>query len=725
MTDKPLHVVFLWHMHQPFYKDPVTGQYRLPWVRLHGTKDYLDMVEILDEFPPIKQNFNLVPSLLEQLDDYCEGGATDTYLEASRKEAKDLSPEERHFMLDNFFLAHWDNMIGLFPRYSELLTKRGVRPGRSELDRAARYFTDQDFLDLQVLFNLCWVDPLFREKDPFLSYLCRKGKGFTEEDKRTLIEKQMEILKRIIPAYREKSATGRIELSFSPFYHPILPLLCDTDIARLSMPEVKLPGRRFRHPEDALRQIRGGMEYFERTFGFKPTGMWPPEGSVSEEVLSMISREGIKWVATDEGVLSNSLGKQLRDNTGRMITPNLLYRPYFFDEVSVIFRDRVLSDQIGFVYSQKEAGEAAEDLIHRLLEIRKDLPVGGPYLVPIILDGENAWEYYKNDGRDFLLRLYEGLSLDERLETVTISEFISEAGKGERLAGLFPASWINADFGIWIGHEEDNTAWNYLGHVRDRLEGFEKQNPGVRTEEAWKAIQIAEGSDWNWWYGDDHLSETQEEFDELFRLNLMKVFREVGAEVPEWLFVPVLKRDREVSPMLAIRGFIDPTIDGLLTSYYEWYQGAELDVRKSGGSMHRSESLLHKVYFGFNRDYLFLRVDPSIPFSEFGDDTELSILVSQPAQRRITCPVKGNQIRGVLYEKIGNEWKVSGEVDDAAVRDIFEIGIPFRRLGASEKDEMHLVVSLNRMGEEIERCPWRGYLSLIVPTENFEATMWY
>jgi alpha-amylase/alpha-mannosidase (GH57 family) len=724
MTDKPLHVVFLWHMHQPFYKDPMTGRYRLPWVRLHGTKDYLDMVEILDEFPAIKQNFNLVPSLLEQLTDYCENGATDTYLETSRKQASELDAEERRFMLENFFLAHWDNMIGLFPRYRELLVKRGTHPAGSELARTSRYFTDQDFLDLQVLFNLCWVDPLFRTKDPLLSALCRKGRNFTEEDKRMLLEKQMEILGRIISAYRQKAAEGRIELSCSPYYHPILPLLCDTDVARVSMPEVRLPGQRFRHPEDAVKQVRSGIEYFEETFGFRPAGMWPSEGSVSEEVLRIVSREGIKWVATDEGVLANSLRKKLRDASGEITEPGLLYRPYMFNDVSIIFRDRVLSDLIGFVYSQWDAARASQDLIHRLLGIRETLPSGGRYLVPIILDGENAWEYYKNDGRDFLLRLYEGLSREERLKTVTVSGSIGENGSGERLGGLFPASWINADFGIWIGHEEDNTAWEYLGHVRDKLEEFEKRNPGTPTEAAWKAIHVAEGSDWNWWYGEDHVSETQEEFDELFRLNLMDVFREMGTEVPEWLFVPVLKRDRSISPALAIRGFIYPTIDGMVTSYYEWYQGAELDVRKSGGSMHKSESLLATVHFGFNRDYLFLRMDPRVPFAEFGEDTEFVIVTSQPAERRITCPVRVGAIKGVLYEKADGGWKAAGEIEDAAVGEIFEIGIPFRSLGASEKDEIHLFVSVNRGGEEIERCPWRGHLGVIVPTENFEAMMW-
>ncbi len=373
MTDNPLHVAFVWHMHQPYYKDPLSGYYRLPWVRLHGTKDYLDMVEILKDFPSIRQNFNLVPSLLEQLMDYSEGSAKDLYLEISRKNAKELGEDEKIFILENFFLAHWNNMIRPFPRYHELLVKRGTRVIKSDLARAMKYFTDDDFLDLQVFFNLCWIDPLFREKDPFLRVLSEKGHGFTEEEKALLLQKQLEIVGRIIPTYKEMALGGQIELSFSPFYHPILPLLCDTDASRVAMPNVPLPRQRFLHPEDAEAQIRTGIEYFGKVFGFRPAGMWPSEGSVSEDVVRLAARNGVRWLATDEGILSNSLNKRLRDNSGNLTGPDLLYRPYTYEGVSLVFRDHVISDLLGFVYSQWDPKKAAEDLISRLRTIRNSL----------------------------------------------------------------------------------------------------------------------------------------------------------------------------------------------------------------------------------------------------------------------------------------------------------------------------------------------------------------
>jgi alpha-amylase/alpha-mannosidase (GH57 family) len=711
-------------MHQPFYKDPVTGLYRLPWVRFHGTKDYLDMAEILIDFPDIKQTYNFTPSLLEQIVDYTEKNAKDKYLEFTLKKASELDMEERLFILENFFLANWDNMIKPFPRYYELLMKRGLHFIRNDLIRTIRYFSDGDLLDLQVLFNLCWIDPLFRKKDPFLKMLVDKGRDYTEEDKHMLISKQFSILKEIIPKYTEMVKTGQIELSVSPFYHPILPLLCDTSSARIAMPGVNLPQKRFSHPEDAQKQIRMGIDYFERLFGYRPTGMWPSEGSVSEEVLRIASNEGIKWIGTDEDILSISIGKQLRDASRNMIEPGILYRPYTFENVSVIFRDHNLSDLIGFVYPKWDSKKASEDFINRLIQVWSSLPKDKPHLLSIILDGENAWEYYKNDGHDFLRYLYEGLSKEKRLKTVTVSEYINEHDKGEPLNRLHAGSWINANYGVWIGHEEDNTAWDYLTETRNDLDIFQKMNPEKKLAEAWKAIYIAEGSDWNWWYGDEHSTETQKDFDELFRMNLMKVYKEIGKDAPQHLFIPVLREDRGISPAITIRGFIEPKIDGIVTSYYEWYQCAHMDIKKYGGSMHKAESILSNLYYGFNKDNLFLRIDPAIPFIELPDNTKFSINIVKPSQIKIIISVKPS-LKAELFRKSNETWEKIKDISDVAVQDIFELGIPFIDLNAGEKDEINLFISIIKNGEEIERCPWRGYIALTVPTPDFEAMMWY
>jgi len=310
------------------------------------------MVLLLEDFPTLHQTFNLVPSLIQQIKDYVENGATDRFLDLTLRPASDLSPPEKITLLKNFFMANWEQMIAPYPRYLELLLKRGYQATGHDLERAAFYFTEQDFLDLQVCFNLVWFDPLFKESDPLLIELLRKGKDYTEEEKGLVIEKQREILGRIIPTYQRLAATGRIELTTTPYYHPILPLLCDTDLARMAVPEVALPKKRFQHPEDARHQIERAVAYHREVFGMTPRGMWPSEGSVSEEVIPLVADAGIQWLATDEGVLRESYrrsGLEFDKVIGAQ------YLPYRVSkegrEVTLFFRDRFLSDRSGVVYS--------------------------------------------------------------------------------------------------------------------------------------------------------------------------------------------------------------------------------------------------------------------------------------------------------------------------------------------------------------------------------------
>ncbi len=711
-------------MHQPFYKDPFTGVYRLPWVRLHGTKDYLDMAMMLEDYPEIRQTFNLVPSLLEQIIDYTDNNARDKFLDVTQKRASDLSEDDRVFILQNFFLANWETMVRPFPRYYELLVKRGLRFSEADLRRTARYFSEDDFLDLQVLFNLVWVDPLFRKNDPFLLALAEKGKGYTEEEKALLIEKQSTILRGIIPKYKELSDKGQIELSTSPFYHPILPLLWSTDVAREPVPDIRLPRRKFSYPMDATAQVQMAIDFHEAIFGRKPSGMWPSEGSVSEDVLRAFRDEGVEWVATDEDILARSLNEKLRGPSGNVLKPALLYSAYEFSGVSMVFRDHRISDLIGFVYSGWDPKGAASDLIERLLRTQSSLSSREPHIVPVILDGENAWEYYRNDGHDFFRYLYEGLSKEERLRTTTISEYLKIQGGRKKLDRLSAGSWIYANFNVWIGHEEDNTAWDYLTETREALEEFQRVHPEERADAAWKAIYVAEGSDWNWWYGGEHATELAGEFDELYRLNLMKVYKEMGRDIPPHLHVPVLREDRAVSPSLEIRGFIHPKIDGIMTSYFEWYQGAYMDVGKSGGSMHMAEGLISRIYYGFDRDTLFIRFDPKGCFDDLPEDTVFSIEILRPFPFRVDIPLRGEKGAKLMTGERG-EWAVERDITDVAIGDVLECAVPFRVIKAEERDEINFFLSIRKGGDQVERCPWRGYITLTVPTPDFEAMMWH
>jgi len=732
MSDHPLSIALVWHMHQPYYKDDLTGSYILPWVRMHGIKDYYDMPALLADFPDIHQTFNLVPSLLKQIRDYVENGATDKFLALTLTPAAELIHEDKLFLLKNSFMANWDTMIRPYPAYWQLLDRRGYSVSPNDLENATRYYTTQDYLDLQVWFNLTWFDPLFKQNDTLLKDLIRKGSGFTENEKALLIRKQREVMALIIPEYRKLAGMGRIELTTTPFYHPILPLLYDTDLALVATPDIHLPVNRFAHAEDAKTQIERALAYHEELFGSRPRGMWPAEGSVAEEIIPLLADAGIEWIATDEGVLARSLGIHIeRDFAGVMKNPEVLYKPYLAGKgdkrVSIVFRDHTLSDLIGFVYSKWDYKNAVNDLIDRLHRVRKGL-ADGPHLVSVILDGENAWEYYQNDGRDFFLYLYERLSREQGLRCVTVGEYLREHPARASIERLHAGSWINANYRVWIGHEEDNRAWDLLTQTRQALTDYAARNGDPeKLAKAWEEIYIAEGSDWNWWYGDDHFSENDEEFDLLFRTHLMNVYRLIGGDIPDELQIPILREDRQALPTVGLSAFISPTIDGQVTNYFEWLPAGFYDVSQGGGAMHRGDSIITHIYYGFDLANMFIRLDPSgglkdekvadlAFFINFlnpkGMDVEIRIT---PRERRVTA---------ALYKGENGNRLQAAAINTVAANDIIELAVPFELLGVKANEEVQIFVTVERSGSEVEKWPFRGFIQFKVPTDDFEAMMW-
>jgi alpha-amylase/alpha-mannosidase (GH57 family) len=511
-------------MHQPFYKDLITGEYRLPWTRLHALKDYYGMVKILEDFPSIRQTFNLVPSLLVQLEEYARGEARDPFLALALKPAETLTPADREFLLRNFFLAEPARMIYRFPRYGELYTNH----------QAGKEFEVQDFRDLQMLSQLAWFDEDIREKDPEVRQLMEKGRNYSLEDQVLMGRKQREICALVIPEYAKMAQSGQIEISTTPFYHPILPLICDSGTGAVSHPGLPLPPR-FRYPGDALLQLARARMYVEQTFGVAPVGLWPSEGSVSDEALRLAAAAGFRWAATDDGVLGKTLDKA--------VTPEMAYRPYVWAQngsaMQMIFRDHMLSDLIGFVYSGMDAEEAASDFLRRIQEnCAKILADGHDALVPIVLDGENAWEFYAHNGRPFFRVLYAGIAADPRMEALTVSEACARIPAAS-IDHISPGSWIDANFNIWIGAEEDNRAWELLLAARQAYDtAVAASEDGKRL--ALEELLIAEGSDWNWWYGPEHDSPNRLEFDALYREHLSNVYRALGLAVPEELSHPIL-----------------------------------------------------------------------------------------------------------------------------------------------------------------------------------------
>jgi alpha-amylase/alpha-mannosidase (GH57 family) len=577
---------FLWHMHQPFYKDLWTGQYKLPWTRLHALKDYAGMVEILDEFPKVRQTFNLVPSMIAQIEEYAAGAASDPFLECAVIPAEDLTESQRIFMRRYLFQANVERMIHRYPRYRELYDSRG----RMSIG---------DLRDLQVLSQLVWFDEDLRARDAELMELARKGRDYSLDDQSVMARKQRESLKRVIPVYREFAARGQIEIATTPFYHPILPLICDSEIAAVSRPGIALP-RQFRYPEDAREQLMRARSYMRDKLGVAPNGLWPSEGSISDEALSLAADCGFKWAASDNGVLSRTLHRDAG--------PELTYHNYRWHqhgrEIQLLFRDHFLSDLIGFNYQRVPATDAAE---HFLAQIRNNTQ-GRDMLVPIILDGENAWEWYEANGRPFLRELYRRISDDPNLEAVTISEALARF-EPRSLGGVVPGSWINANFDIWIGAEEDNVAWELLLDARREYDDA-RDTPGISDDMrqlAYEELLIAEGSDWCWWYGPEHGSDNRPEFDQLYRDHLSNVYRALGRTPPDALSQPILKSqpgELHEPPLNAIYA----TLDGEITSIFEWSGAGRFRPDVRGNSMH-SEPLLRELFYGIGGENLFVRLD--------------------------------------------------------------------------------------------------------------------
>jgi alpha-amylase/alpha-mannosidase (GH57 family) len=610
-----IRILFLWHMHQPFYKDLATLRYRLPWVRLHALKDYYGMVKLLEEFPGVHQTFNLVPSLLVQLEDHARGTAHDPLFEVVAKPAADLTQEERSLAVQYLFQANVANLIARHPRYFELYQVYSAYPHHPE--EAARRFTTQDFADLQILSQLAWFDESFLQ-DPELAALIGKGRDFDRDDQRLMIQRQQQILASVIPAYRQAAGDRRIEISTSPFYHPILPLLCDTGLGAVSSPGLTSPSRRFAYPEDAAEQLSRGLALHERIFGLRPAGVWPSEGAVSDEVLAIAHRLGVQWMATGEGVLGRTLGTQFRRQEEAVLTAagaGTLYDLYRYrtDEASMylLFRDQALSDLIGFVYSGMPAKEAALHFIQRLKKSAQPvLDAGKDAIVPIILDGENAWEYFPASGRDFLRHLYATLQSDPVLEPLTVSEAIARHPSTgfAPLERITPGSWIDANFNIWIGAEEDNLAWDHLTAARDHYAERAPHVPREKRELAYEELLIAEGSDWNWWYGPEHSTANDSDFDDLYRKHLTNVYHALGVSPPDVL-AQRIRRLTQPTRLVPQTAYIHPRVDGEPVGFFDWFGAARCQADGRGASMHGRRVFLESAYAGINERYLFGRLD--------------------------------------------------------------------------------------------------------------------
>lgn len=695
----PLYIAFIWHMHQPYYRDLATGACSMPWVRLHATKDYLDMVKILEPFPGIHQTFNLVPSLLDQLEEYLPPlNRSDVFLELSRKPADQLLEHDKRFLLQWFFLANLERMIKPYPRYHDLLAKRGLHVTEEAWPAIQKRFRTQDYLDLQVWFNLTWIDPWLRQQDARLAALEAKGSHFSEEEKRVVLEEHLALIGRVIPAYREAAARGQVELTTSPYYHPIMPLLCDLRAAHAALPHLTLPQTVFRHPEDARWHLQAGMSRHEQAFGMRPHGVWPPEGSVSEETVKLAIEANVRWIATDEAILWRTL-KSARLSS-QLYRPHLLRRKG--GQLAIVFRDRELSDLIGFVYSQWDPAIAAADFLKRLGDIHQQFAhADRPALVSVILDGENAWEFYPRDGHVFLTSLYQALAADERIRCVTVSEYLQQhpIERDDSLPELFSGSWIDGNFATWIGHPEKNAAWVALANAREAFAPLSRENP--KHAQAWKSLGAAEGSDWMWWFGDTHFSAQAEEFDRLFRAHLANAYQLAGLEVPGTLTAPL--RGHVVPSLYEPTGPIHPTIDGRESSYYEWLYAGVIELKQQYSAIQRSAQCLQRLYYGADQTHRYVRIDLDLPRVSRLSSWTIEIVLARSLRIDVRPTPEGIRARVAAP---------ASALLPCALSRILELAIPHDLVKRESNEKLELAITLKEGEDIVERYPTESVFEL-------------
>ncbi|MDO8437094.1 MAG: glycoside hydrolase family 57 protein [Nitrosomonadaceae bacterium] len=548
---QPLNLVLLWHMHQPDYRNYKTGEFTLPWVYLHAIKDYTDMAHHLEAHPRIKAVVNFVPVLLDQLEDYAAqfalGRMRDPLLRLlATPELEQVSASERLRVFDSCFSSNHTTMMQPYPAYQRLYDLHEMLRGHGEAQLA--YLSGQYLADLLVWYHLAWTGESVRRGNEVVARLMAQGGNFSHADRVELFNLIGELIRGLIPRYRKLAESGQIELSTTPHYHPLSPLLIDFTSARDSLPGVALPTEEV-YPGGRSRvafHVTSAMESHVRRFGIKPVGVWPAEGAVSSPLLEILAEHGCQWSASSEGVLVNSLHKSYPDKPlpqrGRY-----LYRPYRVqgrtDGMTCFFRDDRLSDMIGFEYAKWFGRDAAEHLVHSFEQISRDAPAEESPVVSVILDGENAWEYYPYNGYYFFDDLYEILENHPSIRATTYRDYIAspEFADAVVLPVLAAGSWVYGTFSTWIGDPDKNHAWDLLCAAKHSYDLVMQSGRLTAEEKAAAGRQLAscESSDWFWWLGDYNPPNVVEGFDKLFRDNLANLYSLLKLPVPAAVFKPI------------------------------------------------------------------------------------------------------------------------------------------------------------------------------------------
>jgi alpha-amylase/alpha-mannosidase (GH57 family) len=698
-----LHVAIIWHMHQPYYRQPGSDVALLPWARLHATKDYLHMAQVAEKYPDVHVTFTLVPSLAEQLQDYANGALQDRLMQLARQVY--FSPDDKRYLLNICYSISWGNIIRRYPPYAALLDRRHLALLNPD------YFSEQTYRDLIVWFNLAWTDPNLLEEDELLRNLVEKGENYSLEDAEALIQRQLQIVGAVIPTYRRLQDQGQIEVITVPYYHPILPLLVDSQIAQRPSPGLPIPDPPFRAAADAQAQITQGVALHQALLGRAPQGMWPSEGAVSPEIAPMAVGRGIRWMATDEAILGKSLGQFFdRDGNDFLYRPDLLYKPYRLHtprgDVSFVFRDHNLSDRVGFTYQRLGGEQGAEDMIVRLKRIAHQLRHREtPALVSIILDGENAWETYEHNGDIFLHAFYRRLQEDPDLRAVTVSEHLDAYPPEDELTNLASGSWIRGDFTTWIGDPEHTEAWRRLRDLRIAYDAWLETGPSsAQVGEAQRHLFAAEGSDWFWWYSHHNKSDQDPLFDQTFLDNLAAAYRTMGQTPPLADLVPIQGvSQRLVSPTATIT----PRLSVESDPRAQWARARVLRVTASVGAMQQAGGSIQALRYGNDANYLYLRLELTSPI----DEHHVEVSIYTDAGEYLISRGRG-QTTTFFYHLANGSHISLGPTTCSVSGILLETAIPLARLGISSPtagDKLGVLVRLDPNSSQAEQLPIAGH----------------
>lgn len=599
----------IWHMHQPDYRDN-SGMMQMPWVFLHAIKDYYDMPWMMSRHDGIKATFNITPPLIEQIklyyDEPCEN---DYFLNLWYKDSSELDQNQREWMTKICKSAQFDTMVSPHPHFAYLYNKEVL--------------SSNEFFDLEVLFILSWCGVYLKQNSKVVSSLITKQKNYDFNDKTALLNELKEFIKGIFDYYKSLHAKGLISISTTPLNHPILPLLLDMNNALKANPSTNIPHQHESLSVDANLQVSRAIDMFRDTFGFSPEGFWPAEGAVDQNSVRILKEHGIKWIATDEVILFKSIENSDRKN---------LYYPYSYDDVCIGFRDHGLSDLIGFTYRFQEADIASDDFMNALKNIHDE---NNNATVFVILDGENAWEFYKNNGFDFFNALYSKLNLSSWCETVAMDEVCQ--GSKRKLPNLAPGSWINGEFNTWVGHSEKTKAWELIFQTKKDYKKYGNKLDIDTKEEITKHFLAAECSDWFWWYGDDHYTDFGAEFDTLFRNHLIDIYNLMQISPPSSLFKSILEKKSIINFHTLPLSNISPTINGVHDSFFEWIGCGVIDETKIFSTMDRVRAPIRKIFYGQDNDFVYFAFSADI---ETLLESEALNIVIEPIKANIKIPLK-------------------------------------------------------------------------------------